>query len=342
MVRKFILLRSFVPILFALNSVIIPSDRLSQHLNEALTAIESHVEQPFRVAVMPICFEDTRIGGRLARYIQDEIGTIITNRNRFILIERDTVYQNEALAEIVDSMDDFHDDILRLKTGYFQNAQGLLYGHYWNANQNIRLVLKLFDVRTKNVLVQESVTIPKKDLPDGFPVIPQNLKDSLNRLKKVTDLTQGMQHEADFRVRVWTDRGDGATYREGEKIIFYVQANRNCYLRLFHVDPLGDVNVLYPREYSQDKDYIEANVRYAIPDQYQIENDFYFVAIPPFGTDIVKAVASTQPFTQPVIENYLGKYSNEHLRERLTRGIGTKSISKMAEDECVVTTVEKR
>jgi uncharacterized caspase-like protein len=93
----------------------------------------------------------------------------------------------------------------------------------------------------------------------------------------------------DFPLTVWPDK---STYRDGESMRIYVRADKDCYLRLYHRDVEGNVQLIFPNPWQQDN-RVKAKQPVAVPDA---KASFQFTAAAPFGSEIVIAVASTSQF----------------------------------------------
>jgi hypothetical protein len=98
-----------------------------------------------------------------------------------------------------------------------------------------------------------------------------------------------------LEVRVWTNKADGKSFGQGEAIIIYFRANRDCYVTIYDLDSRGDVNLLFPYEYD-DPAYVEGGRVYTIPDYY---DDYKLVVDGPPGDEYIQAVASLEPFEVP-------------------------------------------
>jgi hypothetical protein len=83
-----------------------------------------------------------------------------------------------------------------------------------------------------------------------------------------------------------------AEYVEGDLLVVSVRAARDCYVRLYVINADQQVAQLFPNKWQQDH-FIPAGQTVQIPGpgaQFILEME------PPFGTEAIKAVASTVPF----------------------------------------------
>ncbi|MBW6486824.1 MAG: DUF4384 domain-containing protein [Syntrophobacterales bacterium] len=97
---------------------------------------------------------------------------------------------------------------------------------------------------------------------------------------------------ADFLdVRIWTDQRE---YKNAEKIVLYLQGNRDFQGKIIKIDPKGNVHQILPNNYRQ-LSFFEKGKRYLIPD----EGDRYGLsAQPPFGTVRFVVYATSLPLSQ--------------------------------------------
>ncbi|MCK4657208.1 MAG: DUF4384 domain-containing protein, partial [candidate division Zixibacteria bacterium] len=98
-----------------------------------------------------------------------------------------------------------------------------------------------------------------------------------------------------LEIRVWTNKAEGKSFGQGEHVIIYFRANRDCFVTIYDLDTRGDVNLLFPYDYD-DPIYVEGNRVYTIPDYF---DDYELAVEGPPGTEYIQAVASLDPFDVP-------------------------------------------
>lgn len=89
-------------------------------------------------------------------------------------------------------------------------------------------------------------------------------------------------------VKVWTDK---TKYKEGDKLAIHFEASEDCYLTLIDINPRGEAIVIFPNDFNRNN-RIESGRVYTIPND---EMGFDFITEPPYGVDILKAIASREP-----------------------------------------------
>ena len=120
-----------------------------------------------------------------------------------------------------------------------------------------------------------------------------------------------------------TERGAGAVYREGEKMVVLVTVNKSAWLKVYHVDANGIVRLIWPNAFTPGR-RVDPGAVVSIPGP---GDAFAFDMTPPFGTEFIKVVASTQPFAAE--ETAVGGAAFAELgsdaRAAMTRGIAVKA-----------------
>jgi hypothetical protein len=117
-----------------------------------------------------------------------------------------------------------------------------------------------------------------------------------------------------IHLTVTTDRGEGAKYRDGEKLTVLVTVDRPVWLRLYHVQEDGQTQMIWPNDHSGDQ-WIEpaTNMQFPAP-----QGSYSFLVTLPGGVETIIAFASTRHFMpgDPGLP-YTGKLDEG---SRITRG----------------------
>lgn len=100
-------------------------------------------------------------------------------------------------------------------------------------------------------------------------------------------------YRAPLVVDVWTNKGEGAVYRPGERIRVYFRASADCYVTLYNIDTEGYVHLLYPAR-SLDHHFIQGGTTYRLPSR---RDPYDLVVSGPSGIEYIEAVASAAPFS---------------------------------------------
>jgi len=116
--------------------------------------------------------------------------------------------------------------------------------------------------------------------------------------------------------------GDARTPRNS--IVLEIEVNTASYLTVVDLDSAGDVNVLFPNDYSNDgflpQGHVPANTPVRIPDSLQTGNKagFFWDYSPPAGMDTIQVFASTDLETADTIRSRVGSLDTTATRGAVT------------------------
>lgn len=182
---------------------------------------------------------------------------------------------------------------------------------------------------------------------------PAEVSALINQRVNAKEVTQAVQvpllsTPSAFRLKVWTNKDEGA-FREGERLIVYVWSERDAYLKLDYYQANGEVVHLVPNLFGQQA-FIRAGKTYSFGGS---DSPYEFMIRPPFGSEALKVLANTSPFSQTLLPGMATADAREYLGE-LQRGIrgvelrpkGSSSgavmgSGELAEAVATVNTVEK-
>ncbi len=91
-----------------------------------------------------------------------------------------------------------------------------------------------------------------------------------------------------FNIKVWADREN---YEIGDHVVFYVKAERDCYLTLINAGSSGNITIIFPNPFHKSN-FIKAGKTYVIPGP---DYGFNFDLLGPPGQERVKAIATLTP-----------------------------------------------
>ncbi len=96
--------------------------------------------------------------------------------------------------------------------------------------------------------------------------------------------------DAPVEVEIWTDRGDGASYCDGDSIEIYFRTNVDAYVAIFDIDTTGRIHRLFPTRQAHDNFVYGGQVN-RVPSSY----GHHFEVEGPSGWETLRAVAATDP-----------------------------------------------
>jgi len=146
----------------------------------------------------------------------------------------------------------------------------------------------------------EQGTEPEPGTEPGTVAQPEPGKPPLppggEQLQTVQNATESLQ------AQIWVDRKD-KTYAVGENVLILFQVNRDAYVTVLDLGTSGKLTRLFPNQFHKDS-RVKANEIYTIP----AEGDpFKYTVGEPVGTEMLKLIASTKPFEDPMGEQEQGQ-----------------------------------
>lgn len=255
------------------------------------------------------------VGGEFSAYFTDKLKEMLAKSERF-----------KVVTKIIPS-----EEIYFLK------------GSYWKLKDylEIRAQVESWDGK---VISSSSVRLLREAIEGlGLSLSPKTYGEG------VEVLTEDFSTSPEIEVKIWTDRGRNAIFKEGEEIKFNVLASKDCYIYVVDFQSSGEVVMLVPNIYDK-RNRIEGGRVYKIPDD--IGTGYKFVITPPFGTDVIKVFVSEREMdieevlramrgSRFILDSEASKEFLSEVRERFVteRGIGV--IPKYSESSVVITTVPR-
>ncbi len=114
-------------------------------------------------------------------------------------------------------------------------------------------------------------------------------------------------------IKVWTDRGAGATYYLGNNINVYFKTSQDAYVTIYDYTTSGQLKIIFPNFFQRDN-FVRGGITYVIPNP---NYNYNFTVIGPNGREIIEAIASTNPnvLSQPSV-------SGNQLFQEIPDGLG--------------------
>jgi len=104
---------------------------------------------------------------------------------------------------------------------------------------------------------------------------------------------EGSYYEVDISV----DKGDDATYYDGEPIFISFITTEDAYVVIYDIDTEGKLSLIFP-ESIEENGFIRANSTYQIPED---DDDYSLKIKGPQGEEFICAVTSPEPLRIPAI-----------------------------------------
>jgi len=278
-----------------------PPAELSAALRPALDRIGRAHGRNLTAVFGNFTYGDSGLAGPFSRFLQEQLAQALTESPYFDLV-------------VLNALDNLDPAFLKAFGGVFkpEQADSLIRGTYSEESGRVAVDLEVISLTDGTLIGKTKVAFDKALLPAQAALKPQNY----GRAAAAGRLLGGLlpAGPAGFSVRVATNRGNGGVYRDGEELTISFFADRDAYLKLYHIDVNGRVKLIFPNPFHSDN-RIRAGRLTVIPDE---SYPFRFVLGPPYGTEYIKAIASTEPFSE--VEGAFQELGPAG-RELLTRGL---------------------
>lgn len=241
-----------------------------------------------RTALKGIRLEGTEVSGPITPWLEKRVSdAILLNSREQVRLE----YIDLGLFQKADP------DFVKQNPKMFADFDAYLYGEYRKKGQDLMLTIDLLSKSDLHTLGRFRVTLSSKILPD-LSVEPVNLAQTLVTSKALDNQiaspakTVLIGSDNPLKVSVTSSRGNGSSFSDGETLVVVVSATKDAYLKLYHIDVNGQVQLIFPNRF-QKNNFVKGGtvVQFPTPGA-----GFKFQLHAPFGTEFIKAVASTVPF----------------------------------------------
>ena len=252
--------------------------------------LDNHYMPSTQVGLGSFTYADTQLPTPFARWFEDEL------RLAFAKTAKMKLFDKQVAAAM--------DPAIRALYGDFfgtDRADSILYGKYAQDDRGVLVTMTLTYLSTGGLISETRYAVPASAIPSNVDVQP-----SVKMVQTAAALSQlfpaagaggqvgsGQQGPAqDFVVTLSTDRGQGAVYRDGERLTLLVTSSKDAYLKIYHVDVNGVAQLIWPNRFG-GSGKIKAGEALKFPGP---NDKFQYVLGRPYGTEYIKAVASTKPF----------------------------------------------
>ncbi|HET7838851.1 MAG TPA: DUF4384 domain-containing protein, partial [Rectinemataceae bacterium] len=231
---------------------------------------ERHWQPSLQTALGTFTYAYSGLATPFSRFLEEGLAASIGRSARLRLFNR------AAAAAMDPAFRAVYADLF--KTG---GVDALLSGRYFDEGDSVRAHLELTGLSDGVLVGTADIGIPKKAIPQGLAVAPSG--SSLETASSLGSLLGGSP-EGELKVSVATERGQGAVYREGEDMAVLVTVNMEAWIKVYHVDVNGAVQLIDPNRFAPGGK-LRAGATVRIPGSGEA---FAFRMGPPFGTEFIK------------------------------------------------------
>lgn len=294
------------------------SDSIDLKIAAFVDNMENNVTENMVIAVGNIVYSDNELGSEFSRLFKQKLCIALQRSGTFELSDADNLdmireqwdFQHSGLVNVNNAV----------RIGELAAVEALLLGSYFDNGSSINVYLNLTDVENGTIISVEELVIAKSDI--SVSILPDNFNNALNVINEVSQITNSPEENP--LVNAWIERGNGAVYDNGEELVINFYSELGCYIKIYHIDVDGQMQLIFPNEYYSEN-YIKADTVYSIPDT---RYPFKFSLGEPFGTEFIKVLASNVQFAD--IEESFSNLGNA-TRGLLERGIKVEQNEQLSE-----------
>jgi hypothetical protein len=259
----------------ATSSFIFAQD-INQKIRSAVDALSAGRNSPIEVNIEPVTIDGTDTPTALSRYLADRIELSAVNNTLFKIVQ-----PTRGVGA---------------RTGGPQ--KGKITGTYRKAGSNVDITLKLTGAADNQIMTMANFSIPISELEKlEIAIFPANIKsekevkerEEILAPVKTSEQSSAMpENNNSWTIEAWPN-SITRTYHNGEDLIITLLSNKNCWIKVYHIDVGGKQQMIFPNKVDRDN-YMRANTELSIPKNSRFEIG------PPYGQETIIAIASGSQF----------------------------------------------
>ena len=240
-------------------------------------------QEPYKTLLGEITYQNTEFASPISVSIKEWLRQELHRADEIVLLEAprlrglEVVEKPKTTASLAEMV----------------GADIWLTGEYWKSASGLELRVLVTERRGDLLIGVAKASLPSGLIPLGMNVIPANLAAAQANQQieaRIAPLT-GSETDNPLKLEVWTDRGKGSVYIEGDELFVMIRANMDAYVRLYYTDAANQTYQIFPNRY-RSEGKISGNAVVRIPDP---QDAFAFRIKPPFGVESITALASRTP-----------------------------------------------
>lgn len=174
-------------------------------------------------------------------------------------------------------------------------------------------------VQTASAGLLENIRIDKEEkrsqevcITISAVMSPTSMEEMIRQRVNAKEISQAavsvIPQAPSSKSRVWTNKTDGH-YVEGDRVLIYIQSDRDAYLRLDYFQADGTVVHMVPNHF-RGQGFVKAGQVYTFGDEGSPEQ---FTVQGPFGAETIKAIFSSRPFDTDMSDESVTSDSRQYL-----------------------------
>jgi len=257
------------------------SNSRSMELSAFLESMTVDYYKPSMTAALgSFTYADTQLPTPFSRWLEDELRQALSKTAKIKLFDK------QVAAAMDPSIREKYKDFFGAET-----VDSLIYGKYKSDGGSVFVTISITDLSTGQLIAERPVVFAPTQLPQGMRVAPT--MQTIQAASSLASLAGGAaSSDASFTLSMATDRGIGATYRDGENLSLLITCSKDAYLKIYHVDVNGVAQLIWPNRFGGSGRIAKGEAM-----RFPAESDrFTYKLGAPYGTEYIKAIASLAPF----------------------------------------------
>jgi hypothetical protein len=297
--KKFLILGGF----FLAAVGLAAAQDIDSKVKDAVGGLAARLNQIYEVSIGPVTLAGTDMASGLSRLLDNRIAAHAPRVSTFRVVPL-----SRGVSRLASPV-----------------PKAIIQGSFFQEGDIIRVTLQLVSDSDGVIIDTRDFTIPAAELQKlNIDILPGNIKTGEEAKEReamfVPSPAQAVQpvqpaNADSFTITAWPD-SDTATYFDGDELKISMEAGRGCYVKVYHINVDGRMQLLYPYQENQNN-FLAANTVKTIP-----EAPARLVCQAPFGVEQIWVVASLAPFDMNQMKEEFGKVRRVSAEEiQKTRGI---------------------
>jgi hypothetical protein len=273
---------------FLLLPCIIASDVKTPAVKQGLDQLYAPDSAKIVVSLGNFTYGDDKMGSEFSKYLEDCIGEAIIGCAQYELFSKNRLEEILKAQEL--NLSDLTEEPSETIIGRLKGVQALITGRFYSRGKDVKVFVELLDIIHGTYYGKTSFIFPGKEFIKNTALQPENYDDAVAVLNKVNEIDAAQPEN--LKISAWPDRGAGGVYYEGENLLIRFKSNRDCYIKIYHIDVNGKMKLIFPNKFHHNN-LIKNKRVYSIPES---NYGFAFRLGAPYGTEFIKVVASPSQF----------------------------------------------
>jgi hypothetical protein len=300
--------------LLAAGAALLAAQDIDAGVKNAVDGLASRLNTVLEMSIGDITLAGTDTVSALSRNLQGRIEHHASNNPRMKVVVR-----SRGLNRVSD------------------RQKGIIRGTFVREGDMVRVTLKLVSDPGGVSLSSREFTIPVAELDRlGIAILPDNIKDQDDAEDREEIISVVVPDPApvpspstpapapavqSFRLEAWPN-SESRTYFDGEELTISLWADRDCYVKVYHIDVNSRIQLLYPNSINRNN-FLPATTEKIIPEPGTTRINIEA----PYGQETILIFASTRQFPGVEAEFQQVRQADRGTLSGVSRGARLQDVS---------------